>query len=212
MKFIYLVIATLIITFDATSQVQFNVFAGSLVSTAYYKVNDSRQNTGNKIGFQAGLGMKVPFENNFYFAPSVFYSLKGYTVKLDSRVFPPDPEASENDVTLHTVDIAALFHIDLSDKQNHFFLNFGPSLDLQLSGKENFKLLSGETVNKKMRFSFGDYGRYAISAIGRFGYRYHSGLFIFAQYNLGLGSINNADNGPKILHRVFGVSVAKVIK
>lgn len=212
MKLVFLIAATLLISFEAYSQVEFNIFGGSQISTAHYKVNDSKQKTGNKIGFQAGIGMKVPFENNLYFAPAVSYSLKGYTVELDSRVFPPDPEALNNDVTLHTVDLTAMFHIDLSTKPNHFFINFGPSMDLQLSGKENFKLLSGETINKKMRFSFGDYGRYSISAIGRFGYSYQSGLMIFTQYNMGLGSINNADNGPNILHRVLGVSVAKVFK
>ena len=108
-------------------------------------------------------------------------------------------------------EAAALIQFDLGTKQDHYFISFGPSLDIQIKGKEKYKLMTGESINKDMRFSYGDYGRYSIAAIGRFGYEFNNELMIFVQYNMGLGSINNADNGPIILHRVFGISIARVL-
>jgi hypothetical protein len=34
-----------------------------------------------------------------------------------------------------------------------------------------------------------------------------SGLFVYGQYTHGVGSFNNADGGPKILHRGMGISL-----
>ena len=211
MKKIYLLAVIIIITANAEAQVQLSIFGGPQTTTALYKVNDSKQKTSQKFGFQAGVGLKIPFDNKIFFSPVAFYSLKGYKVKLDSRVFPPDPEALENNVTMHTFEAAALIQFDFSDKPSHYFISFGPSLDLQLKGKEKYRLMTGESINKDMRFSYGDYGRYSIAAIGRIGYEYNNEYMIFAQYNMGLGSINNADNGPIILHRVFGISIARFL-
>jgi len=63
-----------------------------------------------------------------------------------------------------------------------------------------------------MKFSFGDYGRFTSSAIARLGYQMQNGFFFFGHVTYGLGSMNNADNGPKIRHRIFGVSVGKYFK
>jgi hypothetical protein len=58
-----------------------------------------------------------------------------------------------------------------------------------------------------MVFSFGDYGRISASANLHVGYQAKQGLMVFAFYNLGIGSMNNADNGPRILHRIGGLAV-----
>jgi len=210
MKILFLIPA-LLIAAGIIAQNQVNIFAGPQATTASYKVNDKKQDTEFKFGFHAGVGMKVPFENRVYFSPSIFYSLKGYKVKFNQHVYPPDPDAIDNNVTLHTIEVAALLQIDLGDQPDHFFICFGPSVDFQLFGKEKYNLFSGGSVNKNMKFGFADYGHYSTCAVARFGYESSNGLLLFAQYNLGLGSINNADNGPVIRHRVFGISIGKNI-
>lgn len=212
MRLFYLTTACLFLSILSDGQVQINLFGGPQFSKASYKVNDSKQKTSFKPGIQAGIGLKIPFENRIYFAPSVFYSHKGYKVNFNKHVFPPDPDASDNNVTMHTMEFAPMLQIDLSDQPDHFYISFGPSLDIQIYGREKFHLLNtGESVNKNIVFGFEEYGRYSIAAIGRVGYESKNGMIIFAQYNLGLGSINNADYGPNILHRVFGISVGKYL-
>lgn len=188
------------------SQVRTHLFAGPQVSSVSYKVGNEKQKASFKPGFQAGVGLKVPFDNQLYFAPSVFYSLKGYKVTLDNGAFPPDTSAINNNVTVHAVEVGFLLHLELSKSTNHLFLRAGPSLDFALVGREKFdKKNGGGTVNRPMKFGFGDYGRYLASGIAQFGFetpRY----YIMAQYHGTLGSISNADDGPKIKHRVVGLS------
>jgi hypothetical protein len=210
MKFICL-IAAVFAAAISTAQVQVSVFAGPQITTARYKVDDAKQKTEYQIGFQAGAGLKTQFEGRLYFSPSVFYSLKGYKVKFDKYTFPPDPEATDNKVTVHTFEIAPLLQLNFSDAPDHLFIQFGPSVDLQLFGKEKFNLFSGESVNQNLKFGYASYGRYSTSAIFRLGYEKENGFIFFAQYSLGLTSINNADNGPVIRHRTAGISIGKYL-
>ena len=63
-----------------------------------------------------------------------------------------------------------------------------------------------------MKFSFGDYGAYLASVILQFGYEAKNGLFVYAHYNHGLISMNNADNGPRIDNRAVGFTIGKYFK
>lgn len=209
-KFISLLVFTTIAV-SSMAQPQFGIFAGPQMTTAKYTVRGDKQSISSKYGFQAGASLKVPFENKLYFSPAVFYSLKGYKAELEDRAFPPDTNAIDNDMTLHTAELAFLLQLDLGKSANHCFIKLGPSLDFQLSGKEKFKLEDNSTVEQKVVFEFERYGRYAANMLLQFGYEGGNGLFIFAQYSHGLGSINNADYGPRIRHRVFNLSIGKYL-
>ena len=78
--------------------------------------------TSNKYGFHLGANLKVPFENKLYFAPAVFYSLKGYKVKFNQPSVLPDSLAVDNNTTIHTFELAALFQYDFTSNPNHFFV------------------------------------------------------------------------------------------
>ncbi|MBK5271498.1 MAG: hypothetical protein JJE22_10840 [Bacteroidia bacterium] len=62
-----------------------------------------------------------------------------------------------------------------------------------------------------MKFSYTDYGHFSANMLAQFGYETGSGLILFAQYSFGLASINNADYGPEIRHRIYGISIGKYI-
>ena len=205
---------TLLLCILATTlfaQVQTAFFAGPQISSVKYTIQSKKQEAGNKYGFQAGAMVKVPFENNLYFAPAVFYSMKGYKVDLSLPSYPPDTLAIDNDTRLHTFELAPLLQYDFSSRPDHFFVKLGPSLDIQLFGTEKFNRSNQTTVEQDMVFSFTRYGRFAASLIMQLGYETGSGLIIFAQYNHGMGSMNNADFGPRIWHRVYGISFGKYL-
>jgi Outer membrane protein beta-barrel domain len=190
-------------------QSQFGFFAGPQLSSSKYSINSTKQPNTGKYGFQLGAGWKIPFEERLSFSPAAFYSLKGYKVKFNLPAFPPDTLAVDNNTTIHTFELGFLIQFDMGGKPDHFFLKAGPSLDFQLSGKEKFRRTDNTEVDRKMRFSFGDYGHYGANMLVQLGYETHNGLFLFAQYTHGLASINNADYGPLIRHRVYGISVGK---
>jgi hypothetical protein len=205
----FVFVLLMVISENLRSQVRTGFFLGPQVTSTNYKIMDKEQPTEYKIGGQAGITAKIPVEYQLYFAPSVYYSLKGYKVTLNNPSFPPGEDAVSNNVSVHTIEIAPLLHFDLSKKAAHPFIQFGPAIDIALFGKEKIVLKNGTEVDRNMKFSFGDYGRFTSSAIARVGYEMQNGIFFFGNVTYGLGSMNNADNGPKIRHRVYGVSVGK---
>lgn len=210
MKFFILISVTLFLSVTACCQdSKFGFFGGPQASTAFYSVRGQKQSTEYKYGFRTGIGWKIPFDNHLYFSPEIFYSLKGYKVTLEQSAFPPDSTATDNNTTIHCLETAPLLQIDLSNQPNHYFIKFGPSLDIQLLGHEKFHLQNGDYISRKMKYDFPDYGRFGINFIGQFGYESQNGLIISAQYSLGITNINNADFGPNIKHRVIGISVGK---
>jgi hypothetical protein len=191
------------------AQPVFGIFAGPQVTGAKYSINGCKQPVTSKYGFQLGTVLKVPFENNLYFAPEIFYSLKGYKVEFNQRAFPPDTLAVDNNTSIHTCELAFLLQYDLGKQKNHFFIKAGPSIDVQLAGTEKYNLKNGTNMDQPMKFSFGDYGRFGANLLFQLGYETGSGFIIKGMYTHGVGSINNADYGPSIRHRAFGFAIGK---
>src|SRR5688572_18091292 len=73
-----------------------SIFGGPQITSVKYTINNKKQSTENKYGFQVGASVKVPFENRLYFAPAAYYSLKGYKVTFSQVSFPPDTAAIDN--------------------------------------------------------------------------------------------------------------------
>lgn len=196
------------------SQFEFGVFAGGQVTTASYHTPEinlgrTKQETDMKFGFQLGGTAKMQFEGRLFFAPAAFYSMKGYKVTLTRPSLPPDSAAIDNDVTLHTFELAPLLQYNFSDDPGHFFIKAGPSFDVQMFGKEKFNKAGGGTVSRNMKFGFGDYGYLGANLLLHVGYETSSGLIIFAHYTHGIGNIVNTDNGARIVHRAAGISIGK---
>ncbi|MEO5948500.1 MAG: porin family protein [Chitinophagaceae bacterium] len=205
-------ISTLLIFFIATSahsQVEFGIFGGPQATSATYKIDETKQKTSYKFGFQVGGMMKVPFEGNLYFAPAAFYSMKGYKVSFNKISIPPDIDAVDNNTTFHNLELAGLLQYDFGANPDHFFLKAGPSLELQLLGNEKFNRSNDVPVDRKIKFGFADYGHYLFNFLTILGYESSNGFTIYGQYSLGLANIINTDGGPTVRHQAFGISFGK---
>ncbi|HEY5772040.1 MAG TPA: porin family protein [Chitinophagaceae bacterium] len=211
MKFLFIVI-TLLSSFSVNSQVEFGLFAGPQLTDVRYIIDGKKQESSLKLGVNAGVQMKVPFENRLSFAPSIMYNLRGYKVKFDGSSFPPDSSAIDNNTSFHTIELGFLLQHDFKLEPGHFFIRFGPSLDFVLFGNEKFNTNTNGFVERKMKFSFTDYGRYLASAIFQFGFEAKNGWFIYGHYNYCLISMNNRDMGPGIGNRAGGISIGKYLK
>ena len=209
MKKTILLSVLIAINLICNAQSRFDIFAGPQTTFAKYTIEGARQSVRHKQGFQAGFGWKIPFENQLFFAPAGFYSLKGYKVEFNRFSYPPDTAATDNNTTIHTFELALMLQFDLSNKPSHFFLKSGISLDGQLSGKEKFNLKPTGFVSRRMVYSFGEYGYIVGNLLVHFGYETKSGFMIFGQYSHGISNISNADGGPQIQHRAFGISVGQ---
>jgi hypothetical protein len=165
-----------------SAQAKFGLFGGPQITSSKYIINGKKQENTPKYGFQLGANFKVPFENKLYFSPAAFYSLKGYDVKFNQRAFPPDTLAIDNNTSIHTFELAALLQYDFTDGPGHLFIKFGPSIDFQLLGKEEFNRSNRTTGSQDMVFSFTRYGRYGANILLQTGYETKEGLVIFAHY------------------------------
>lgn len=197
--------------FACHSQNLFGIFAGAQATTAKYSVTDVKQPTDHKYGFSVGTCMKIPFDVNLFFSPAMFYSMKGYKVQFNHFAYPPDTNAVNNNTTIHTLEIAPLLQYDLGKSSGHCFIKGGPSVDFQLTGTESYSLKNGDNVDRNMPFGFTAYGHYSVNLLLQFGYESKNGFIVFAQYTYGLVSLNNADSGPQIFHRVLGLSIGKYL-
>jgi len=211
MKILFAIIA-LFITVSVNSQIKYGVFAGPQITDVRYIIKDKKQESSLKFGVNAGFQMKVPFDGRLSFAPSIMYNLRGYKVKFDSPVFPPDSTAVDNNTRFHTIELGFLLQHDFNLEDDHFFIRFGPSLDFALFGNEKFTTNTNTKVDRSMKFGFGDYGHYLASAIIQFGCERKNGLFFYAYYNYSLTTMNNADNGPGIGNRAAGITIGKYFK
>jgi hypothetical protein len=213
MPFRFSVLSILFIAFAIDCDAQkprLAIFAGPQISTVKYTIVGAKQPAESKYGFQAGAGIKIPIEANLYFSPAAFYSLKGYKVKFNKYAEPPGLTATDNNTSIHTFELAFLLQYDMGKKPQHFFIKAGPSIDFQVKGKETFNLMDGSTVSHDMVYNFGVYGRYCGNAIMQLGFE-TNGFIIFGQYSYGFVSLNNADGGPKIHYRVYGLSLGKYL-
>src|SRR5690349_17971775 len=190
------------------AQVAVGFFAPQATS-AMYDIKNQKQKTGYKYGAQAGINLKIPFEGRLYFAPSLYYSLKGYKVDYTLNAYPPGDNAISNETTIHTIELAPYLHYDFSSKPGHFFVQAAPAMDYNVKGKEKYVKSNKEVVERDMKFSFEDYGYATASANIHFGYETAKKTFVFAHYAHGMGSLNNSDGGPRIRHRVIGISFGK---
>ena len=207
-----LIIIVLFSCFNCFAQTKFSFFAGPQAVSARYTVKGTKQPNKYKPGVEAGINWKIPFETNLFFAPAIYYSMKGYKVTLNDAAFPPSLFAKNNDVRMHAIDITPMLQYDFGKDPSHFFIKIGPAVDVIFAGKEKFDLSTGETISRKMKFTFGDYGRFTSIIIAHFGYETLAGFIIYAHYSYGLGSLNNADGGPQIKHRAIGISVGKYLR
>lgn len=186
---------------------QVRVFAGPQMTTAAYSIRNVDQPTEWKGGFMAGIGLTNQVEGPLYFSPSLYFSRKGYKVTFNSPSVPPASAAKNNNTAINSIALAPLLQFNLSKKKNHIFFRFGPAIEVAISGKEIFDTAANKTVNRSMLFDPTAYSRTTFFATAHLGFEHQSGVGIFAYYEHGLSSLNNADLGPTILNRVVGVSL-----
>jgi hypothetical protein len=131
---------------------------------------------------------------------------------LDKAASPPDLSAINNNTSIHTFETAFLIQYDLGIKPSHLFFKIGPSVDFQLAGNEKFDRVDGSRESRPMKYSYTAYGRYAAAAVVHFGYETSDKFIFYIHYAHGLTNLSNADVGPSIQYRVFGVSIGKFFK
>lgn len=197
----------LLVSSWSVSNAQLRIFAGPQLTTAKYTIRNTKQDTEHKQGFMAGIGLTNQVEGPLYFAPSLYFSQKGYKVTYNQPSEPPHEDARNNDVTVRSIALTPLLQLNLSKAESHLFFRFGPGFEIGLSGNENFDSAGIKTINRSVTFSSLAYSPATAFFNVQLGYELRNGLSLLAHYEHGLSSLNNRDRGPMILQRIVGLQV-----
>ncbi|RYY40416.1 MAG: PorT family protein [Chitinophagaceae bacterium] len=205
-----LIAGTLLANGASAQKTEFGFIAGPQFTNSTYYLHGKKQATTGKFGGHAGAIARIPFEGRLFFTPSLYYSMKGFSVTLTDTSSNPGIDAVANDLRIHAFELSPLFTIYVGRATDSGpYVQFGPSIDMNVAGREKVTVKNGAVVSRNMSFSGQGYSRLTPSVVLRFGVQTPKGFFVNAHILQGIGSLNNNDFGPAIRHRVFGLSVGK---
>jgi len=201
MRKYYLFGLFLALTVAAKTQVRIGLKAGVHNTTARVVMPDgSEPAVENSFGFHGGIAMKIKIEGQVYFVPQIQYAYKTYGIRYNNT------DTMQNTLHIHYVEIPLLLEWKKENFKSGFFVQFGPSFSIAISGKEILEGKSG-TTNKPMNFSFNSYGRGEANLVVNAGYQFGKSTQFTVGYAHGLGTLIDDDFGPSIKPRMFTASL-----
>lgn len=158
---------------------------------------DSEGNS-TKTGFKVGLNFNLPISSNLYLQPGLFYSTKGAKNENTLTILGVTTTTSTlTNIGYLEVPINLMYRYPVGD--GAVFFSAGPYLAYAVNGKNNIEITIGSSTTETTNdISFGsdnnqtnpfDYG----VNVG-LGYELPMGLYIRAQYGIGMGNLSNVDN------------------
>ena len=182
----------------AGAQVRIGLKAGAHSTTAKVVTpGGGKPAVDNNIGFHAGLAAKMRIEGQLYFVPQLQYAYKTFTIQYNNT------DTATNTLNMHYLEIPLLFEWKKENYKSGFFVQFGPSFSLAMSGKQRIEGKSGTSVSKPVKFGFNAYGRAEANLVANLGYQFGKRVQLTVGYAHGLGTIVDDDFGPVIKPRMF---------
>jgi len=200
--------ALLCLSLCINAQLHWAVKSGVQLNTASYKVEDAKIPANSIIGFNAGVLVKVYFDDKVAFVTGLQYNAKGYTVIPVAG----DPKKTYR---LNYTDIPVMIQVDLSKtRAGGLYFKAGPSVGIGVSGRETYTDKNGVEVRNKTILSMtgNHFGLFDASLNAAIGYSFTRKFFAEAAYAYGIGNINNDPAGPNIKTRVASLSVGYFLK
>lgn len=189
------------------------------------KADDDKQDTKMLIGIKGGAYVKIPIVHGtgLYIEPGILYSMKGVKATDEGNISILGISTSyKNEATNHLnyfelpVNIGYNFDFSGNDDGSGLFITAGPYIGYAFSGKskfENTTTINGTTNSQSgdEKIDFGSDSTDMMKPLDfglnfSLGYQIPMGLYIRAQYGLGLSNLSNVDN-PTIKNNVISFSI-----
>lgn len=192
MKKTILVASMSLFAFGAKAQVSFAPEVGLNLFNQTQKLGSAELSPDSKVGFKAGGVVNIPVVAGFYVQPGVFYSTKGF--KYSSDLLGIKTESSTN-LGYIEVPVNALYRFDLGNAGG-IFVSAGPYAAFAVNGKTKTTVASIETkTDVEFGSDAGETKRFDYGLNAGLGYETPWGVYVRAQYGLGLANLSNVDNG-----------------
>ena len=206
MKKLFFLLTVITTVSTHAQKTQFGFTGGA--TFANYKSNyDGTNQSGNsKTGFTIGAMANIAAGKSFVIQPAINWVQKGTT---DEQTF--DGHTEKVSLTTNNIELPVNFMYS----HNGFFIGAGPSFSFAVSGKINVEA-DGTKENEKLNFgnsdtdamkSF-DFGANAVT-----GYQFKGGVFIAANYNLGLSNLASGSDPNKgsLKSGYFGIKLGYLL-
>lgn len=183
----------------AHAQLSINPEAGINIANMSTKINDSKLSSKSIIGYKVGAMVDIGIAKGFYIQPGVFYTVKGAEYSL---------VGIKDKHTLNYLEIPLnLGYRYEFDNAGAVFATVGPYIGIGLNGKSKQEGVLG-SIEEDIKFGSNadqpkkiDYG-----ANFSVGYISPIGLYVRAQYGLGIANLSNVNNSSN-RNRVWGFSL-----
>jgi Outer membrane protein beta-barrel domain len=205
-----LFIAAAFVLLTAISQAQspgikFGIHAGTSIANMKYEEDEYSYSPKSIFGIQGGFVADLQLGKHLSLQPGVNFVQKGMKIKSD--------ENGSNDTyteRINAIEIPINILYNSKGNAGNLFVGAGPSFSFAMAGKYIEKI-DGETDKEKMSFGNNemddDYRAFDFGVNGMIGYEFKGGLFMAANYNLGLRNLlpgGDEDYG-KVKTNYFGV-------
>lgn len=204
-KILFISTVCLLVNFMAQAQkTRVGVTAGAAISNLHAKFEGESDNGKSIVGFTAGVLADIPLGESFSFQPALNWVQKG---TKEEETFNGITEKTK--LTGNHLEIPLHFLYNAPGNTGTFFIGAGPSVALALSGKMKYD--DGDnSISIDLKYGNNpdeddmkgvDFG---ISMLT--GYRFPNGLFISANYNLGLSNlVTGGSEEGKLKSSYFGI-------
>ena len=204
MRKIILSAAVAISFFQAQAQISVAPEVGLNLANMKSEINGQQNPFDLKMkpGLKAGAVVHIPVAKGFFVQPGIFFSMKGTKTEY-SESFMGQTASYKGSYKLNYLEIPVNLGYEYAiGKAGSVFVTAGPYLGYALSGKTVTETsLNGSsigTTDEKIKFG-SDENEDDMKAMDfglnfSAGYKLPMGLFIRAQYGLGLANLSNVDN------------------
>jgi Outer membrane protein beta-barrel domain len=167
--------------------IKFGIHAGTSIANMKYEEDEFSYSPKSVFGIQAGFVADLQLSKHLSLQPGLNFVQKGMKIKSD--------ESGSNDTYTERINAIEIpFNILYNSKGNagNLFVGAGPSVSFAVAGKYIEKI-DGETDKDNMKFGNDemedDYRALDFGLNGMIGYEFKGGLFVAANYNLGLRNL-----------------------
>jgi hypothetical protein len=201
MKKLILIAFTAIAATQANAQFSINPEAGVNFANINGSIGGTKQTTKSITGYKVGAVLDIGITHGFYIQPGAFYSVKGYSVA--------SPISGDDQFKIGYIEVPLnlAYRYDFGNA-GAVFAAAGPYVGIAMkgTGSVNYPILGRVEGDMKFGNDPGELKKIDYGVNFSLGYISPIGIYLRAQYGLGLANLNNVNN-TSVKNRVFGVSV-----
>jgi Outer membrane protein beta-barrel domain len=176
-----------IMSYAQSPGIKFGIHAGTSIANLNYDEDELPYPQKSLFGIQAGFVADLQLGKHLSLQPGINLVQKGMKIKSD--------ESGSNEtytMRINAIEIPINILYNSKGSSGNFFVGAGPSVSFAVAGKYIEKV-DGETEKEKINFGNDemedDFRAFDFGLNGMIGYEFKGGLFVAANYNLGLRNL-----------------------